>query len=56
MQPTKEWLEKWEKVKDKLQPSSNLEDYFTLKEIPCPPLATLFLTLSFAISGLSIPI
>ena len=33
MQPTKEWLEKWEKVKDKLQPSSNLEDYFTLKEI-----------------------
>ena len=33
MQPTKEWLEKWEKVKDKLQPGSNLEDYFTLKEI-----------------------
>ena len=33
MKPTKEWLEKWEKVKDKLQPSSNLEDYFTSKEI-----------------------
>ena len=33
MQPTKEWLEKWEKVKNKLQPNSNLLDYFTLKEI-----------------------
>ena len=33
MQPTKEWLEKWEKVKNKLQPNSNIEDYFTLKEI-----------------------
>ena len=28
MQPTKEWIKKWEKVKDKLQPSSNFEDYF----------------------------
>ena len=33
MQPTKEWLEKWKKVKDKLQPSPNIEDYFTSKEI-----------------------
>ena len=33
MQPTKEWLKKWEKVKDKLQPNSNLVNYFTLKEI-----------------------
>ena len=33
MQPSKEWLEKWKKVKNKLQPGSNLEDYFTLKEI-----------------------
>ena len=33
MQPSKEWLEKWKKVKNKLQPSSNLEDYFSLKEI-----------------------
>ena len=33
MQPTKEWLEKWKKVKDKLQAPRNLEDYFTLKEI-----------------------
>ena len=33
MQTTKEWLEKWEKVKNKLQPNSNLLDYFTLKEI-----------------------
>ena len=33
MQATKEWLEKWEKVKNKLQPNSNLLDYFTLKEI-----------------------
>ena len=33
MQITKEWLEKWEKVKNKLQPNSNLLDYFTLKEI-----------------------
>ena len=33
MQPTKEWLEKWEKVKNKLQAPRNLEDYFTLKEI-----------------------
>ena len=33
MQATKEWLEKWEKVKDKLQPNSNLVNYFTLKEI-----------------------
>ena len=31
MQTTKEWLEKWEKVKNKLQPNSNLLDYFTLK-------------------------
>ena len=28
MQATKEWLEKWEKVKNKLQPNSNLLDYF----------------------------
>ena len=33
MQPTKEWLKKWEKVKDKLQPNSNLVNYFTLKKI-----------------------
>ena len=33
MQPTREWLEKWKKVKDKLQAPRNLEDYFTLKEI-----------------------
>ena len=33
MQATKEWLEKWEKVKNKLQPNSNLVEYFTLKEI-----------------------
>ena len=33
MQPTKEWLEKWKKVKDKLQPSPNSEDCFTSKEI-----------------------
>jgi len=33
MQPTKKWLKKWEKVKDKLQPNSNLVNYFTLKEI-----------------------
>ena len=33
MQPTKEWLENWEKVKDKLQPNSNLEEYFNSKEI-----------------------
>ena len=33
MQPTKEWIKKWEKVKDKLQPNSNLVNYFTLKEI-----------------------
>ena len=33
MQPTKEWLKKWEKIKDKLQPNSNLVNYFTLKEI-----------------------
>lgn len=33
MEATKEWLEKWEKVKNKLQPNSNLLDYFTLKEI-----------------------
>ena len=33
MQPPKEWLTKWEKVKDKLQPNSNLVNYFTLKEI-----------------------
>ena len=33
MQPTKEWLKKWKKVKDKLQPNSNLVNYFTLKEI-----------------------
>ena len=33
MQPTKDWLEKWEKVKNKLQPNPNIEDYFTLKEI-----------------------
>ena len=33
MQPTKEQLKKWEKVKDKLQPNSNLVNYFTLKEI-----------------------
>ncbi|WP_339125887.1 DUF4241 domain-containing protein [Fusobacterium nucleatum] len=33
MQPTKEWLKKWEKAKDKLQPNSNLVNYFTLKEI-----------------------
>jgi len=33
MQVTKEWLEKWEKVKNKLQPNSNLVEYFTLKEI-----------------------
>ena len=33
MQPTKEWLKKWEKVKDKLQPNSNLVNYFTLKEM-----------------------
>ena len=33
MEITKEWLEKWEKVKNKLQPNSNLLDYFTLKEI-----------------------
>lgn len=32
MQPTREWLEKWKKVKDKLQAPRNLEDYFTLKE------------------------
>ena len=33
MQPTKEWLEKWEKVKNKLQPNPNIENYFILKEI-----------------------
>ena len=33
MQPTKEWLENWEKVKDKLQPNSNLEEYFNSNEI-----------------------
>ena len=33
MQPTREWLEKWKKVKDKLQAPRNLEDYFTLKKI-----------------------
>ena len=33
MQPTKEWIKKWEKVKDKLQPNSNLINYFTLKKI-----------------------
>lgn len=33
MQVTKEWLEKWEKLKNKLQPNSNLVEYFTLKEI-----------------------
>ena len=27
MQPTREWLEKWKKVKDKLQAPRNLEDY-----------------------------
>ena len=33
MQPTKEWLEKWKKVKNKLQPNPNIQDYFILKEI-----------------------
>lgn len=33
MQPTKEWLEKWEKARKILKPSNNLEDYFTKKEI-----------------------
>ena len=31
MQPTKEWLKKWEKVKDKLQPNSNLINYFIIE-------------------------
>lgn len=33
MFPTKEWLSKWNKVKNILKPSSDLEEYFNSKEI-----------------------